>query len=220
MTEEKRLSASATPWQKVVAFLNRDLSTFFRRADVDGPSGGGTAFFDIPPDLNVKSLVDPGKLQELVFQRTILDWRDGAHARITASVINLQQEFTSHIDAELGKASFFKSLISKPSDEILGESFQQRVVKPLMAVLHREQTALAACIDQGGRSPLQRQWFDGQILNTDVAWLRPWAFKPSKQKEIVEGVHAWMLGGEGLASRLRKQVTYTADSLMEKSRSC
>ncbi|MDO9436731.1 hypothetical protein [Hydrogenophaga sp.] len=218
--EAVNLSPKVGWWQQLVAFLNQDVSTIFRRARADGAATGRKAFYDIEPEGTIASLVDTKKLQELVFQRAILDWRDGAHARLTTGVINLQHEFNHFISAEMGKASFLTNLMAKSADEVLAESFRQRVIAPLMSLLHREQEALAACMDRGGHSKTQAQWFDGQILNTDLAWLQPWAFKPSKQKDIAEAVDAWMSGKEGVASRLRQQVTYTADRLMENNRVC
>lgn len=198
-------------WREIASAWYQKLLELIR----PGPEVGD-APLGLPLEPSIKSLVDPLKLDRLVFQRDVLTWRDRAHARMHGDLQRLHRTFSAHIDTEMKRTGILEKIFAKPADEVLREAFAQQITGPLQASLARERDALAACMaTRGGYSSDTDGVLGGGLAETDCAWLQPLAFKPSKHPEITQVIHTWLLGSDGIAAQLHMQITRIADELTE-----
>ena len=90
-------------WAITVAFLRRDVKSFFPGDDSDGVSKelneAGCEPAVPASGIPVESLVDFNKLPDLAFRREVLDWRDNFHAAVTITVARLQDAFIQQMHA-------------------------------------------------------------------------------------------------------------------------
>lgn len=208
-------------WGKTVAFLNRDIKSFLRGSCEDGESveqsattsaEKGASAPTAPP---VESLVDVNKLPDIAFRREVLDWRDNFHANVTITLSRLHVIFVQHVCAEIGNTSLFRTLITRPTDEVLQDSFERIVRSPLIATLREEEVKLKVCAQKWGFFGNSDLTFDIGRLNAECLSLHDVGFKPSNKDLIVSRLQALILGPAGLAEHYRDQALHLARKILE-----
>ncbi|WP_343736287.1 hypothetical protein, partial [Acidovorax sp.] len=88
-------------WSSTVAFLKRDIKSFFPRDDRSGtPTEQGAGASDdlgisapAPVKTPIESLVDMSKLPEMAFRRDVIDWRDNFHVNLMNALSRLNDAF-------------------------------------------------------------------------------------------------------------------------------
>lgn len=215
----ENLQTPEGPWNKTVAFLKRDVKSFFPGGDLDEVSKKQSETGREPgaPTVAapVESLVDFKKLPDLAIRREVLDWRDNFHANVTLTVVRLQEIFIQQIFADLENTNLFRKLVARPSNEILQESFVRMVRLPLIAAIREEETKLnvtAAKLGSFGKADLS---FDLSKLDSECASLHDVRFKPSNKELILSRVQTLLLGPAGLAEQLRDQGVHFSRKLLE-----
>lgn len=220
----KNLQANEGPWDKIGAFLKRDVKSFFSRDDKartgnEQMEAGSQPVASTLADIPVESLVDFSKLADLAFKREVLDWRDNFHAAVTITASRLQDTFIEQVDAELAKTNLFRKVVARPSNEILQDHFSRIVCLPLIAALRKEEAELNATAEKwalGGKVDLA---FEIVELDAVCASLDDLAFKPSKKNLILARIRTLILGPAGIAECLRDQGTSLSGKLMEAKKS-
>jgi hypothetical protein len=212
-------------WDKTVAFLKRDIRSFFP-GDETGDEAvdfrGTTTALDVlsPSEPPIESLVDFGKLPDMAFRREVLDWRDNFHANVTNIITELQKAFVHQMDSELGDTSVFRKLITRPANEVLQDSFVRIVRMPLITALRKEEANLSACAQKWALFGKADLAIDIRMLNSECASLHDIGFKPSNRSLIESRIQALLLGPEGLAKHFRDQGLHLSRKLMEAKESC
>ncbi len=216
----ENLQASERLWSKTVAFLKRDVKSFFRADDSDRVSKelNEVGYEPIAPDSvqkPVESLVDFNKLLDLNFRREVLDWRDNFHAEVTITIARLRDMFIQQIHTELGKTSLFRKLVARASDEILQDSFVRIVREPLIEILRKEESKLNASAAKWNLFDKVDLVFDIRRLNAECASLHDVSFKPSNKNLIESRIQALLLEPAGIAEHFRDQGVHLSRKLLE-----
>lgn len=207
-------------WHRTVAFLKRDLRTFFPGDDaetVPQPSSEvepslAADILALPP---VEPLVDSSKLPDLALRREVLDWRDDFHAEMTSAVAGLQDAFIQLIDAELARANLLRKVLPRAAHEVLQDGFVRIVRLPLIAALRQQEATLNA---MAGRWALFGQVdlaFDVRTLEAECASLADLGFKHSNRALMLARVEALMLGTGSVAEQFREQGRELCRKLLE-----
>ena len=165
-------------------------------------------------------LVDSHRLSSLAFQRSVLDWRDNAHAETMSTMATLHQTFTRYIDGQLDDIGLLGNFFANAAYDTLLQEFIQQVRIPMSDCLHRQEAALAAlakkeAIDQKGSIH-----FRTDALASGCACLMGLDFKPSERQEIIQRLHSSMLGDGGIAADLCSQATSMVERLVEEKQAC
>lgn len=219
------LAKSEGRWNKTVAFLKRDIRSFFPNDEAeDGAENfpGTTVAPDSlsPSEHPIESLVDLGKLPDMAFKREVLDWRDNFHVNVTKIITELQSAFIHQMDSELGDISVFRKLITRPANEVLQDSFVRIVRMPLITALRKEEANLNACAQKWalfGRADLA---IDMRMMNSECASLHDIGFKPVNRSLMELRIQSLLSGPEGLAKHFRDQGLQLSKELMEAKESC
>ena len=206
-------------WTKTVAFLRRDLKSFFPAEEgMGGPTEPKESWLEpvlASVDAPVASLVDFNKLPNLAFRREVLDWRDNFHAAVTLTVARLEDSFVQQMQADLDNVSLLRKVLARPSDEILQDSFVRIVRLPLIAVLRTEENKLNAIAQKWDHFAKVELVFDTCRLNTECASLHDIGFKFSKKDLILSRIQTLMLGPAGIAEHFRVQGMHLSRKLLE-----
>lgn len=210
-------------WFSTVAFLKRDIKSFFPRDDKGGeqPEQGVAASEDsgtsVPASVEtpVESLVDMSKLPEMAFRRDVLDWRDNFHANLMNGLSKLNDAFAQQVHAELAATSLFRKLVSRQSDQVLQDSFTRLVRLPLINEVRNEEANLNACAQKWGRGGKSDLTFDISALNAECASLQDIGFKPSNKDQLLSRCQELILGPTGLSAVFRDQGLQLSRKLME-----
>lgn len=206
-------------WAITVAFMRRDVKSFFPGDDSDGVSKelneAGCEPAVPASGIPVESLVDFNKLPDLAFRREVLDWRDNFHAAVTITVARLQDAFIQQMHAELGNTNLFRKMLARPSDEILQDSFVRIVRLPLITALRKEEAKLNAIAEKWALFGKVELVFDSRKLNAECASLHDVGFKPSNQTLILSRIQVLMLGPAGVAEHFRDQGLHLSRKLLE-----
>lgn len=192
-------------WGKSVAFLRRDVKSFFHGGNEISSEPMEEA---VAPDalaLPIESLVDFNRLPDLAFRREVLDWRDDFQVAVTKTVARLHDAFNAQVEAELGATSLFRSVFARPSDEILHGSFVRIVRRPLIAALRQEEVRLDAIARKWGLLGRVDLALNLSRLNAECEILHDIGFKPAQRNLIGARIQALLLGPAGLAEDFRAQ---------------
>ena len=209
--------------RSTVAFLKRDIKSFFPSSDKEGESTeqGGAASKDSkttgtdPTGTSIESLVDESKLTGMAFRRDALDWRDNFHVNLTLTLSSLYDTFAQEVHAELANTSLFRTLVTRESDQVLQDSFTQLVRLPLIATLRNEEGKLNTCAIKWGAFVKADMSFDISALNAECASLHDIGFKPSNKDHIISRCQELVLGSAGLAAVFRDQGLQLSRKLMD-----
>ena len=217
--------ASSTLVDKVVSFLNRDVASFFGGARPGNHAAKredreDTPQLAAPAEPAIASLVDPGHLSFLAFQRQVLDWRDNAHAEITSTMADLCRTFADHIDRKLEGLGLLGQFFPDPADEVLQHELILRIQEPINACLYRQEAALASITEKEAHTPKGSLSFRRERLITEDTYLSGLKFNSSDRAKIVQKLQAWILGPHGLADEFRDQTTRMADRLIQERHAC
>lgn len=212
-------------WNKTVAFLNRDIRSFFPGAKPEDESIHLLAAAEAPEaaglaELPVESLVDIQKLPYMAFRREVLDWRDNFHANVTNTITRLQDSFIREMDVELGNTNMFRKLITRPASEVLQDGFVRMVRMPLITALRKEEAALNAYAQKWalfGKVDLE---IDIRVLNSECDGLKHIGFKPSNRDLLVSRIQALLLGPGGTEEYFREQGLHISRKLLEAKAPC
>jgi len=207
-------------WNKTVAFLRRDLKSFLPSGDKGGPfiedlPAVSEAAPTAPGENLIKSLVDLGKLQDLAFNREVLDWRDNCHVNVITTLTGLVDSFTKQMEEKLASASFFRRLIAQPTDEVLQDSFVRLVRLPLIIAMRKEEAKLYSCAQKWGLFGKVKLDFDISKLDLECVSLKDIGFKVSNKELILTQVQELILGPTGIAGDFCDQATYLSSKLLE-----
>lgn len=216
----EKLQAPEGLWGKAVAFLKRDVKSFFPGDASDGVSkelneAGCEPVAPTSARMPVESLVDFNKLPDLAFRREVLDWRDNFHADVTITVARLQDTFIQQIHAGLGNTNLFRQLFARASDEILHDSFVRIVRLPLIVALRKEEAKLNTIAQKWSLFSKVDLVFDIRRLNAECASLHDVGFKPSNQNLILARIQTLMLEPAGVAEHFRDQGLHLSRKLLE-----
>ena len=214
---------SGTLWGCAVAFLKRDILSFFPHGDKDGESAelGQIGLEDsVAPapaqvDVPIESLVDVSKLPDMAFKREVLDWRDNFHFNLMITLSRLHESFAQQVQAELADTSLFRKLFSRKSDEVLQDSFIRLVRRPLITAIRKEDAKLSACAQKWGLFGKADLVFDISALNHECTSLHDIAFKPSNKGLILSSSQELILGPAGLVVVFRDQGLQLSRKLMD-----
>lgn len=201
-------ASSSSLWRKIVAFLNRDVTSFFRRDQTRG-----TLRLAAP----VEPLTDPDALSSLAFRREVLDWRDTAHADITQTLINLHQQFGVHIDRRIEELGLLDRLFGDAADKALQYEFILRIEKPLRALLYRLEAALTSLSQPEVFAQKEPFAFCTKPIAIRRSCLGDLGFS---SPEISDRLQPWILGPDGLAAQFRDQATDIAKRLLQEKQAC
>lgn len=198
--------------------MNRDVASFFN---------GGTSTEKektprsaAPAEPAVEPLLKPERLAYLAFQRTVLDWRDNAHAEILSAMVTLHREFTRYIHYQLDDMGVFRGWFADPADEVLAPEFAQQIQAPMSACLRRQEAALNAIAAKEASGQENLVHFRTVELATGCACLTGLDFKPSAHKAMIEKLHAKLLGTNGIAPDLCNQATHLATQMIQERHAC
>lgn len=214
-------------WRSTVAFLKRDVKSFFPRDDkyrgstelrVDTSEDSGTPVPALaePP---IESLVDVKKLPGMAFRRDVLDWRDNFHANLMLTLSSLYDVFAQQVHVELANTSLFRMLVTRESDQVLQDSFIRLVRLPLIAALRNEEAKLNDCAKKWRVFGKANLTFDIGPLSAECASLQDLGFKPSNKDQILSRCQELILGPAGLAAVFRDQGLQLSRKLMDTSAS-
>jgi hypothetical protein len=212
-------------WKEILAFLNRDLRSFFPSSkgatNETAMSQGITSgqFQSSPPDPPVESLVDLDKLPYLAYRREVLDWRDTFHAKVTITVTKSLDSFVRHMDEELAEVSLFRSVFTRPADEVLESNFRRDIRMPLINVLQQEKAGLSAAAQKWANFASVDLAIDTSSLNPGCASLYGIGFKPANRNLIKSRMQDLLLGPAGIAEDLRDQGSHISRKLLENTQS-
>ncbi|CAN7327547.1 hypothetical protein LJR066_001673 [Acidovorax sp. LjRoot66] len=212
-------------WDKTVAFLQRDIRSFFPSEEGKDETANLPDTAAAPDALGqsehpIESLVDFGKLPDMAFRREVLDWRDNFHANVTNIITELQQAFFYQVDAELRDTSVFRKLITRPANEVLQDSFVRIVRMPLITALRKEEANLNACARKWALFGKADLAIHMRMLNSECASLYGIGFKPGNRSLIEARVQTLLLGPEGFAMHFCDQGSQLSRKLMEVKESC
>lgn len=205
--------------RQAVEFLNRDVRSFLPASQTqeEMPTAKSPA---APVPEPLPPLVDTGKLDDLIFRREVLDWRDNFHAQVTLTTLALHKKFIKRIDAELNEVGFFRQLITRPAREVLQLPFIREVKFPLNSSLKREEEKRAARTDESAG-----------LWKFKISFKKPWpefecnclgdiGFKPKNRDAILARIETLLLGDNGIAAGYREQATHIARKLIEEKQPC
>ena len=214
---------SGSLWGSTVAFLKRDIKSFFPRGDKVGESAeqgvvaledsGAPALAQV--EVPIESLVDVSKLPDMAFRREVLDWRDNFHANLMITLSRLHDAFAQQAHTELADTSLFRKLVTRKSNEVLQDSFTRLVRLPLITAVRKEEAKLNVCAQKWsvfGKADLA---FDIRALSDECASLHDIAFKPSNKDLILSRSQELILGPAGLAAVFRDQGLQLSRKLIE-----
>lgn len=212
-------------WDKTVAFLKRDIRSFFPSEETKDEAANLPDTAAAPDALGqserpIESLVDFGKLPDMAFRREVLDWRDNFHANVTNIITELKKAFVHQMDKELADTSVFRKLITRPSNEVLQDSFVLIVRMPLIAALRKEEANLNACAQKWGLFGKADLAIHIRMLNSECASLHGIGFKLGNRSLIESRLQTLLLGPEGLAKHFCDQGLQLSRKLMETKESC
>lgn len=214
-------------WRSTVAFLKRDVKSFFPRDGkdrsstelrVDTSEDSGTPV-SAPAEPSIQSLVDVKKLPGMAFRRDALDWRDNFHANLMVTLSSLYDVYAQQVHVELANTSLFRMLVTRESDQVLQDSFTRLVRLPLIAALRNEEAKLNDCAKKWGVFGKANLTFDTGALNAECASLQDLGFKPSNKDQILSRCQELILGPAGLAAMFRDQGLQLSRKLMDTSAS-
>lgn len=219
----KTTSKSGSLWGSTVAFLKREIKSFFSRGDKDEePADQGLVACEdsatpaqVRVDIPIESLVDLRKLPDMAFRREILDWRDNFHANLMITLSRLHVAFAQEVHAKLAATSFFRKLVTRKSSEVLQESFIRLVRLPLITAIRKEEAKLSVCAQKWGVFGKADLAFDIRALRYECASLHDIGFKPSNKNLILSRSEALILGPTGLVSVFRDQGVQLSRKLMD-----
>ena len=213
-------------WNKIITFLNRDIRSFFpghHAVTVEAAIPLGTPSVDrdqsSPPDSPVKSLVDFDKLPFLAYRREVLDWRDTFHANVTMTVTKSLDAFVRDMDEELAEVSLFRSVFTRPADEVLESSFRRDIRLPLIKALRQEEARLSVSAQIWANFVSADLAIDTRRLNPGCASLHGIAFKAANRNLIKSRIQDLLLGPGGIAEDFREQGLQIARRLLENTQS-
>ena len=214
---------SGSLWGSTVAFLKRDIESFFPRGDKDGESAeqgqigrkDSVATAPAQVDVPIESLVDVRRLPDMAFKREVLDWRDNFHSNLMITLSRLHDSFAQQVQVELADTSLFRKLVSLKSDEVLQDSFIRLVRWPLITAIRKEDVKLNACTKKWGVFGKADLAFDISALSHECTSLHHIPFKPSNKDLILSSSQELILGPAGLATVFRDQGLQLSRKLMD-----
>ncbi len=210
-------------WSSTVAFLKRDIKSFFPRDDRseahsergEVASEDSDAPAPTPMEDPIESLVDMSKLPDMAFRRDVLDWRDNFHANLMNALSKLNDAFAHQVHAELADTSLFRKLVSRESDQVLQQSFTRLVRLPLINAVLNEEANLNFCAQKWGRGGNGDLTFDLSVLNAECASLHDIGFKPSNRDLILSRSKEIIMGPVSLATVFCDQGLHLSRKLMD-----
>jgi hypothetical protein len=222
-TDPLKNPKSGSLWGSTVAFLKRDIESFFPRGDKDGESaeqgqiGRKDSVAPAPAqvDVPIESLVDVRRLPDMAFKREVLDWRDNFHTNLMITLSRLHDSFAQQVQVELADTSLFRKLVSRKSDEVLQDSFIRLVRWPLITAIRKEDVKLNACTKKWGVFGKADLAFDISALSHECTSLHHIPFKPSNKDLILSSSQELILGPAGLAAYFRDQGVQLSRKLMD-----
>lgn len=219
----EKASQSDSLWSSTVAFLKRDIKSFFplddrseaptEQGEVASEDSGGPA--TTPMEVPIESLVDMSKLPEMAFRRDVLDWRDNFHVNLMNALSKLNDAFAQQVHAELADTSLFRKLVSRESDQVLQHSFTRLVRLPLINAVFNEEANLNVCAQKWGRGGKGDLTFDLSALSAECASLHDIGFKPSNRDLILSRSKEIVMGPAGLATVFCDQGLQLSRKLMD-----
>lgn len=214
---------SGSLWGSAVAFLKRDIKSFFPRGNeygdptnvaVGSPANSG-APDQTELDVPIESLVDVSKLPNQAFRRDVLDWRDNFHANLMSTLSRLHDSFAQQVHAELAGTSLFRKLVTRNANEVLQDSFIRLVSFPLITEVRKEEAKLHICAQKWGMFGRVDLAFDIRVLSDQSLSLDDIAFKPSNKDLILHTSQELITGPTGLAGIFRDQGLQLSRQLMD-----
>lgn len=211
-------------FDRLMAFLNRDIRTFFP-SRVDDKQSKPIVDQDQPitqqpidnsnaeqepesiPTNPLPLLLNPAALDRVVFRREILDWRDNSIVRIGVAANAVFNEYSVHIITLLAAAPIWRRPFAKAANEVLTFDFHTRVRLRIQVEAQKYDRQLGEIMRHRGRDKVSIARFIDEWPDTQLMCVAKFRFKPSNQKNILETISCLVLGPNGYTDKLYQQIS-------------
>lgn len=210
---------------KLWTFLNRDVLAL----KWWGQSKPATESDDVPPpefqaptepqearEPEIRSEVDPRKIEGLRFRREVLDWRDDFHFRVTETALQAKKALAEQVENELANMSFLRlRMFTKPASEVLESHIKSCIRSPMRRTTQIEQDVLhqrlLTWLPDGMESA--SIWLMWPKLEWDTRLALK--FTADNREWILTILSELILGENGLAEKQRQWATQYSVQILE-----
>ena len=213
MTEINGATQWSSSWRTLIAFLNRDIRSFFPRAKAE-PEVALLPVLPIEQRLTATTLVDSKKLDVLRYRREILDWRDDFIFNLSRSERELRSNFENFVDRELNDVSLFRRALSKPASTILKAAFDGRVRFKLSSEARLATARLSEILSKWNIDDQVRPRALNDRSDPNLSCIAEIGFKPSNKSKILSQIDSRVIGQ--IVSTYQNQASRIALELIDK----
>ncbi len=228
------MNSTRSWWLAIIDFFRRDLGSFFPTRSREtwteevstascletSPEASGSP---LPVDVhsseldNLPLVLDPKKLEMIQHRRQILDWRDDAILKLSATGTEVIDAFFLDVRDRLADEPWWRRAWTRPANEVLKPDFDRRV----RGTIHREakwQEKELEKLIEALKVQREKSWrLDAEWLDSQLRCVAMYGFKPSHQTEILDGLKALVVGPQGIVEGLHKHALGIAVELTEKA---
>ncbi len=217
------------PFRRMFAFLRWSIRSFFKSSPENGisgtasnPSGHDSQHHDavdsftteqnlwgftadaIPP---LPLLLDPARLERLVFRRQVLDWRDDSILKIDQCADRVLEELSAHIVTMLKAVPTWRRCVwPKSTSEVIFHDFIIFVRSPIQREMKLSENRIKEIYDRREPPEIPGRRFNYEWADSPLNCVENIGFRPSNEAKILGAISHLVQGDQGISDNFNRQI--------------
>lgn len=202
----------------VMAFLNRDIFSFFKGARTSKIALEAINTHQLPLADSFSPLLaelDVKQLEQIRYRREILDWRDESIVKLSLTGSDVLKEFSTQMNDVLNSVSIWRRIKAQTANEVLRDMFDNSVRSKIRdQALHARVLLIniiaKQCYEKTDISELIDNWPDKELV-----CIEKYGFKLSKQNQILSALELLVTDEKGIVKMFQDQIIEMSKNLLK-----
>lgn len=217
------------PFRRLIAFPKWSIRSFFKSSPAKGisgtasnPSGHDSQHHDaadpfateqnlwgftadaIPP---LPLLLDPARLDRLVFRRQVLDWRDDSILKMNQCADRALKDLSAHIVTMLKAVPTWRRCVwPKSTSEIIFHEFTIFVRWPIQREVELSENRIKEIYDRRKPCEISGLRFNYEWVDSPLNCVEQIGFRPSNEAKILGAISDLVQGDQGISDKFNRQI--------------
>lgn len=152
-------------------------------------------------------LLDPARLERLVFRRQVLDWRDDSILKINHCADSAMKELSAHIVTMLKAVPTWRRCVwPKSTSEVIFHDFIIFVRSPIQREMKLSENRIKEIYDRREPREISGRRFNYEWADSPLNCVENIGFRPSNEAKILGAISHLVQGDQGISDNFNRQI--------------
>lgn len=152
-------------------------------------------------------LLDPARLERLVFRRQVLDWRDDSILKINQCADRVLKELSAHIVTMLKAVPTWRRCVwPKSTSEVIFHDFIIFVRSPIQREMKLSENRIKEIYDRREPREISGRRFNYEWADSPLNCVENIGFRPSNEAKILGAISHLVQGDQGISDNFNRQI--------------